>query len=689
MELTANSSAQFFLQDEYRQIALQPESLILSSPRVEEKIPFSVWNGQIKIERGLLWGTITIYAHNEENKRVAWQVQGLPWKGCKLFAREALEKYQQWHKQQCSQLYTKLPQWEEELRLLIKQPAYLADSSLYQWRDMLVDDLQQMSISLEEARQKLPEALEFVASWLDNIENNVDERNEHWLEQERKNWEVLFNQIEHSPLNLSQQQAVLLNNDHNLVLAGAGTGKTSVLTSRIAYLLQSHLAQAEEMLMLAFGRDAANEMQSRVSDKIGLAAEKVAIHTFHQLGLKILNTTQSEPIQLSPLATDDAKKKAWCSAWLKEQWTVAANYKRWQKHLSNWPIAYLKGDDELIGQTENPKLTLWISNQLDHLCMAHQSKKELQQRLIADADYPRLNSELSLLWPCYQAWQKELKENNLVDFHSMITRATKVVQSGKFKSPWKYIMVDEYQDISPDRLQLIEALCTDKKESKQASLFAVGDDWQSIYQFSGSDVDLTTGFADRFVSSTIHSLDIGYRFNSKIAEVADRFIQKNSNQLAKEITSFTNQKQKAVYVIANKKLEKTLADLNRKCAEPVSVLMLGRNHYHKPDAFDDWSATFSQLQLDFKTCHASKGKEADYVFIVGVDEGQFPAVERQPHIGAVICANSDNYPHAEERRLFYVALTRAKHKVWIVSGASQSCFVEELISDGYAIVKKN
>ncbi len=172
-----------------------------------------------------------------------------------MFAREALEKYQQWHKQQCSQLYTKLPQWEEELRLLIKQPAYLADSSLYQWRDMLVDDLQQMSISLEEARQKLPEALEFVASWLDNIENNVDERNEHWLEQERKNWEVLFNQIEHSPLNLSQQQAVLLNNDHNLVLAGAGTGKTSVLTSRIAYLLQSHLAQAEEMLMLAFGRE--------------------------------------------------------------------------------------------------------------------------------------------------------------------------------------------------------------------------------------------------------------------------------------------------------------------------------------------------------------------------------------------------------------------------------------------------
>ncbi|MFM9816242.1 UvrD-helicase domain-containing protein, partial [Streptomyces scabiei] len=78
------------------------------------------------------------------------------------------------------------------------------------------------------------------------------------------NWEVLFNRIESSPLNLSQQYAVLLNDDHNLVLAGAGSGKTSVLTARVAYLLQSHQAQAEELLMLAFGRDAATEMKERL-----------------------------------------------------------------------------------------------------------------------------------------------------------------------------------------------------------------------------------------------------------------------------------------------------------------------------------------------------------------------------------------------------------------------------------------
>ncbi|MEZ9134205.1 UvrD-helicase domain-containing protein, partial [Vibrio breoganii] len=118
---------------------------------------------------------------------------------------------------------------------------------------------------------------------------------------ERQNWEVLFAQCESSPLNLSQQYAVLMNDDHNLILAGAGSGKTSVLTARVAYLLQSHQAQAEELLLLAFGREAAEEMKQRLNSKIGLSAEKVQVSTFHQLGLKILNQVEPERVVISPL----------------------------------------------------------------------------------------------------------------------------------------------------------------------------------------------------------------------------------------------------------------------------------------------------------------------------------------------------------------------------------------------------
>ncbi|MGX6678114.1 UvrD-helicase domain-containing protein, partial [Vibrio cholerae] len=90
-------------------------------------------------------------------------------------------------------------------------------------------------------------------------------------------------------------------------------------------------------------------------------------------------------------------------------------------------------------------------------------------------------------------------------------------------------------DISPQRLRLLQALC--EQNQGQCNLFAVGDDWQSIYQFAGSDVDLTTGFASRFAHSTVHHLDTTYRFNDQIGAVANRFIQQNPHQLPKTLNS--------------------------------------------------------------------------------------------------------------------------------------------------------
>lgn len=569
-----------------------------------------------------------------------------------------------------------------------KKPAYLPDSEVYSWRKTIFTQLQEMKITVEQATQRMPKAMESILPWLENVESLVDERNEYWLVNERRNWEVLFSQIESSPLNISQQHSVLLNNDNNLVLAGAGTGKTSVLTARIAYLLQSHLAQANELLMLAFGKDAVKEMQIRLQDRVGSGAEEVTVNTFHQLALSIINDVEHRSVQITPFATDDDLKKSWYCDWLKTHWQNETNLKRWRKHLSVWPIAYLKGDEELAGQSSNHKLASWLIAQVEQLCSTHLSKKQIQQKLIEQHEYPRLNSELSLVWPCYLAWQKMLKENDQIDFHSMIKRATDYVTKSKYHSPWKYIMVDEYQDVSPDRIALIEALCTNTKGEMQSSLFAVGDDWQSIYQFTGSDIDLTTEFAERFESSSIHYLDTTYRFNSKIAEVANQFIQKNPNQLEKELSSSRVQKQKSVTVCSGNKIEKILDDLNRKVNKTKTVLLLGRNHYHKPELLSSWKKSFNNLTIDFMTCHGSKGKEADFVFVLAVDEGQFPSAIRQKHLNLVLCEGKDDYPFAEERRLLYVAMTRAKDHVWITHGSHSSPFVNELTKEDYAIVKK-
>lgn len=685
MQLQANKTAQFFIYNEYNHVELVDETLILSSNASEERIPFHVWNGQIKVQRGVIWGALQFFAHEEEGIQRSWLVQGLPWPECRQFAHVAVATYQQWHNHQCQAMAQYLPRWQQELQRLQRLPSFLPHSQVDQWRVTLIEDLKTVGMSLEEACQRMPEPMAKIMPWIEDNHQLVLQRNNSWLEIERQNWEVLFSQMESSPLNLSQQYSVLLNDDHNLILAGAGSGKTSVLTARVAYLLQSHLARAEEILMLAFGRDAAQEMQQRLSNKIGLAAEQAQVSTFHQLGLKILNQVEGHKIEVSPVALDSKLKQAWCIDWLKKHWMTPTNFKRWQKHLSQWPIAYLAGDDELGSHVENPKLIAWLEKQLDQLAMMGVSKKDIQQQLVDHPDYIRLNSELSLCWPCYQSWQQMLKEQGQIDFNMMITRATKLVQQGKFTSPWKFIMVDEYQDISPQRLELIQTLC--KQREGECNLFAVGDDWQSIYQFAGSDVNLTTDFAQRFPHSTIHELDTTYRFNDQIGAVANAFIQANPNQLPKTLNSHKTQKQKAVTVSPAGSIEKILDQLNRQARTVKTVLMLGRNHYHRPEFLSEWQKRYLSLKMEFMTCHASKGKEADYVFILSVDEGQFPAKIKSMHIDSALTQGADNFPFAEERRLFYVAMTRAKEKVWVTHSAGGSGFVQELLSGDYPVSK--
>jgi DNA helicase-4 len=690
MQLSANKTAQFFIQNEYHQVELDGSRLLLSSVGSEERIPFTIWSGKVAIKRGLFWGSLQFFANTHEGQQRSWLVQGLPWDECRQFARSAVNAYQQWHDTQCEQLAEHVPDWEEELTRLEQLPAFLPHSQVDQWVKKVNQGLESMVMTLDEAAQRMPKRIARLSPWLLDTEDQQTERNRLWLDRERQNWEVLFAQCESSPLNLSQQYAVLMNDDHNLILAGAGSGKTSVLTARVAYLLQSHQAQAEEMLLLAFGREAADEMKQRLDSKIGLSAEKVQVKTFHQLGLKILNHVENEPVTISPLALDNNQRQAWCIDWLKKHWMTPTNFKRWQKHLSKWPIAYLKGDEELGSHVSNLKLIGWLEKQLEQLNSSGLTKKEVQQQLIDHPDYTRLNSELALCWPCVTAWQKNLKEQNQIDFSMMISRATQYVEKGRFISPWKFIMIDEYQDISPDRLALVEALCNQTKAEHQASIFAVGDDWQSIYQFAGADVDLTTGFKDRFESSTIHHLDTTYRFNNQLGAVANRFVQENPIQLPKELNSFKQQKQKAVYTAPSKDVEKILDQLNRqvKGKGTKSVLLLGRNHYHKPELLADWQKIYTSLDMSFMTCHASKGKEADFVIILCVDEGQFPAKKKQLHIDGALTESSDTFPYAEERRLFYVAMTRAKEKVWITHSGDGSGFVQELHQSDYPVVRR-
>ncbi|MDC0609443.1 DNA helicase IV [Vibrio sp.] len=685
MLLKASKSAQYFIHDEYHQVELVEKTIVVSSELAEEHIPFLLWDGSVRVRRGICWGELEFYSHTEGDQRISWLVRGLPWQQCEDFARLAVEQYRQWHQEQCEALANYMPKWQSDLSDLLELNSYLSHSRLEEWHAGVSAGLDDLSLSIKHIQQRLPELSQEIAIWYTNSEQLLENRNTSWLDKERERWRDLFSQIESSPLNESQQRAVLLNDDNNLILAGAGSGKTSVLTARVAYLIESGLAKPEEILLLAFGKEAAMEMSERLRSRVGPAAKHVTVSTFHQLGLSIIKSSNEESVDISPLATNDEAKAAWVMDWLKKHWMTPTNYKRWQKHLTQWPIAYITGDDELGSHVEDEKLISWLVKQLDVLAMINMSKKDIQESIVNDNDFTRLNSELSLCWPCYLTWSQMLKQENHLDFNLMISEATKLVKRGKYDSLWTHIMVDEYQDISPERLELVEALCAKTRKQNGAILFAVGDDWQSIYEFAGSDVNLTTDFKIRFPNSVISYLDTTYRFNNKIGDVANQFIQKNPEQLVKELHSFTTVKKPRAYLLNQIKLERTLDDLNRGSKSYKSVLLLGRNHYHKPELFDDWQERYRNLSLKFMTCHAAKGKEADYVFILNVDDGQFPAKVKNRHLNNVLTSKHESYPNAEERRLFYVAMTRAKEKLWIAFNNKGSSFVEELRSGHYPI----
>ena len=170
--------------------------------------------------------------------------------------------------------------------------------------------------------------------------------------------------------------------------------------------------------------------------------------------------------------------------------------------------------------------------------------------------------------------------------------------------------------------------------------------------------------------------------------MANQFVQQNPAQLEKVLQSHKEQKAKAVTLAPSNTVEKILDELNRKAKSSQTVLLLGRNHYHKPELLSEWQKQFALLSIEFMTCHASKGKEADFVIVLSVDEGQFPARVKALHIDGALTQSEDMFPYAEERRLFYVALTRAKKKVWITYTGSGSSFVKELTEQDYPVIVK-
>lgn len=370
-------------------------------------------------------------------------------------------------------------------------------------------------------------------------------------------------------------------------------------------------------------------------------------------------------------------------------------------HVSLQPIAAEQALDSLskLGQVDS--FTQVLATFLRHFKSSGLTISDCQARLPKLASPDRNLAFLHIFQRVFAAYQQQLGDR--IDFEDMITRATRYVRDGLYRSPYRHILVDEFQDISQGRADLVRALLA---QHDDARLFAVGDDWQSIYRFAGSDIHLMRNFPAEFGGNFagqpgVHEcVDLGRTFRSldRIALPARNFVLKNPDQIRKDVSPAGKAAGAAIRVVWARKAKDAAAlgrILQQLAAEAEadgrrrSVMLLGRYRNVRPHGLHALSQRFSGLDITFSTIHGAKGLEADHVILLRAESGRlgFPSEFVDDPLLNLVLPSPERFGHAEERRVFYVALTRARHSVTILAPPDHpSVFVKELVAGAdYAI----
>ncbi|KIA96587.1 hypothetical protein OC25_02295 [Pedobacter kyungheensis] len=516
--------------------------------------------------------------------------------------------------------------------------------------------------------------------------------NREFTNSEIVGYKSFFSKLEKYPLSLEQMHAVVSEEDNSLVIAGAGTGKTTTISAKIAYLLDKKLARPQELLVISFTNAAVEEMFERTLRFCGKdsGVEQATFRTFNSFGNQVVRYCNPHPKQIafegkdykvkaflqqsfdSLFKTDeDFQSKAisflaFFNRPVKDQFEFnsAAEFKNHQQsqrcislsgvevksmeelqianflylhqvdfeYESRFPLEredrnpdfgnyapdfYLPGYDiyhEHYGIDRNGDVPNWFSakppfktaREYYHHGMAWKQHihEKYGTRLIKTYSYQSsdgsmllsLKKQLSALGvmlrkrhpdeiiarlkktenfegfigliytflnlmkssgmmpgglriegmeqrfyvfldvftPLFNRYEQKLKDTSCIDFNDMVNHAASYIKNGKYPKAYKYILVDEFQDMSQGRYAMLDAL---KKANPSAKLYAVGDDWQSVYRFNGSDVSIISRFSDYFGVTAHNQILQTYRFNTEILQVSSTFIQKNPAQLRKKLSS--------------------------------------------------------------------------------------------------------------------------------------------------------
>ena len=417
-------------------------------------------------------------------------------------------------------------------------------------------------------------------------------------------------------LNEEQRQAVTHVSGPLLVLAGAGTGKTKVLTSRIAFLL-SQGVQPESILALTFTRKAGDEMQERVTEMVGAAAKQMRISTFHSLGLSIL----------------------------REQHQSAGLPNRFR--VSNRKVQTELAHEVLSQLCCGPMLTA------DQLLAAVSAAKN---------GCPIESEDFS---PAVEAYVRVSHDRGLIDFDDMLGLALRVLESSDeistaYREQYRYVLVDEFQDTNEMQFRLLRRLL-----GTEQNLFVVGDDDQSIYGFRGAARTLILNFGIEFPSAKMVMLTRNYRCSAEVVRLANTVIAKSATRYPKTLRAGLGRHGPVELRIATD----SQAELGF-VAKKVSMLRTQGIALNEIGVLVRVNSQLKEFRAELKrqdipvgvakcgvrvmTLHAAKGLQFSVVFLPGLEEHLLP------HWNAI---NSGRDAIEEERRLFYVGVTRARRQL--------------------------
>ena len=280
-------------------------------------------------------------------------------------------------------------------------------------------------------------------------------------------------------------------------------------------------------------------------------------------------------------------------------------------------------------------------------------------------------------------YKKHLASRQEIDFEDMITNATEYVKLGKVKRYYRYILVDEFQDISQCRHKLLRAILDMAPDSR---VFAVGDDWQSIFRFAGSDLNVMTQFEQYYGDSERLFIDESFRFNSKICDFSTKFILENPSQIQKQSKVKEVIMHPAVSLVYTRNpqedVKKILAHLNQ---DGGVVYILGSRTARADHPPLSQSADF--------VLHSSRGQRKGSGLCncpwPRIRSWGFPCEIIDDPVLRLVTPKPETYPNAEERRLFYVAITRAKKHIYLLADPDKpSSFVTVATSERIRTAKR-